>query len=111
MDYMIIEVPDQNDSISRVVLSDEYYQIRFTYNDTYDYWSFGIYDDMGEPMAIGIKIVPQAPLNLFFGVNVLPDGIFGVFSNLDRIGRNDFKDGKATFIYAPVEISGDDDEE
>lgn len=31
MEYTIIEVPDQNDSVSNVVLNDTYYQIRFTY--------------------------------------------------------------------------------
>lgn len=110
MEYTIIEVPDLNDSLSRVVLSGEYYQIRFTYNDTMDYWTFGLYNDQGEPIAIGIKIVPQAPLNLFFGVRELPDGVFGVFSSLDRIGRDDFKDGKAKFIYAAVDISSNDDD-
>lgn len=33
MDYTIIEVPDMNDSVSRVVLSGTAYLIRFTYND------------------------------------------------------------------------------
>ncbi|MCD8397529.1 MAG: hypothetical protein LUD12_10200 [Lachnospiraceae bacterium] len=110
MDYIIIEVPDMNDSISRITLDDVDYQIRFTYNDTQDYWSFGLYDDQGDPIAIGIKIVPRAPLNLFFGVNELPDGVFGVLSNLDRIGHDDFKDGNAKFIYAPVDM-GDEESE
>lgn len=106
MDYTIIEVPDMNDSLSRVLLGDVYCQIRFTYNDTMDYWTFGIYDDQGKPVAIGIKIVPQMVLNLFFGVNELPYGVFGVQSTLDRIGRDDFKNGNAKFIFCPV----DDDE-
>lgn len=36
MDYTIIEVPDMNDSVSRVVLSGTAYLIRFTYNDSKD---------------------------------------------------------------------------
>ena len=103
MDYIIIEVPDMNDSMSRVALGDVYCQIRFTYNDTKDYWYFGIYDDKGEPVAIGIKIVPQAVLNQFFGADELPYGAFGVLTSLDRIGRDDFKNGNAKFIYTPIE--------
>ena len=34
MDYIIIEVPDMNDSVSRIALNGKQYQLRFTYNDT-----------------------------------------------------------------------------
>ena len=105
MDYIIIEVPDMNDSSSRIVLNGVPYFIRFTYNDTCDYWKFSLYNSLNEPIVLGIKIVPRFPLNVFYGVTRLPDGIFGVFTNLDRIGRNDFKDGKAKFIFAPVHFS------
>lgn len=103
MEYTIIEVPDMNDSLSRVTLGEVYCQIRFTYNDTKDYWTFGIYTDKGEPVAIGIKIVPKMVLNLFFGANELPYGVFGVLTSLDRIGRDDFKTGNAKFIFCPAD--------
>ena len=103
MEYTIIAVPDLNDSISRIVLNSTVYQIRFTYNDTGDYWKFGLYDSQANPIVIGIKIVPQFPLNLFYGYTDLPWGVFGVFSKLDRIGRNDFADGNAQFIFCPAE--------
>lgn len=104
MEYTIIEVPDMNDSVSRVVLSGTAYQIRFTYNDTFDYWKFSLYNDQNEPIVLGIKIVPRFPLNIFYGVTKLPDGIFGVMTKLERIGRNDFVDGKAQFVFCPVEL-------
>lgn len=103
MDYIIIEVPDMNDSVSRVVLSGTQYLIRFTYNDTGDYWKFGLYTALNEPIVIGVKIVPRFPLNVFYGVTKLPFGVFGVFSKLERIGRHDFAEGRAQFIFAPVE--------
>ena len=103
MEYIIIDIPDINDSISRIMLGNMYCQIRFTYNDTKDYWSFGLYDEQENPVAIGIKIVPQMVLNLFFGINEMPKGAFGVITNLKRLGRNDFKDGKAKFVFVPLE--------
>ena len=103
MKYTIIKVPDMNDSISRIVLSGKVYHIRFTYNDTADYWKLGLYDDLKRPIIVGIKIVPRFPLNAFYGITEIPAGVFGVTSNLERIGRNDFKNGKSQFIFIPVE--------
>ncbi len=104
MDYTIIEVPDMNDSVSRVVLNNTAYQIRFTWNDTGQYWKFGLYDAQSNPIVIGVKIVPRFPINVFYGVTRLPDGIFGVMTKKERIGRKDFVDGTASFIFCPVEI-------
>lgn len=105
MEVIIIDVPDMNDSVSRIILNGKAYLIRFTYNDTFDYWRFGLYTTQSEPIVSGIKIVPSFPLNLFCGAAELPDGIFGVKTKLDRIGRDDFLNGKAQFIFCPVEIS------
>lgn len=104
MKYTIIEVPDMNDSVSRINISGKPYYIRFTYNDTCDYWKFSLYNSLKEPIVLGIKVVPSFPLNLFYGVTKIPDGIFGVLTNLDRVGRNDFKSGKAKFIFCPVDL-------
>ena len=103
MDYIEIEVPDMNDSVSRIVLSGVAYLIRFTYNHTGDYWKFGLRTSQGDVIVEGIKIVPNYPLNVFYAVRQLPMGIFGVITNLDRIGRNDFLTGKAKFIFAPID--------
>ena len=80
MDYIIIEVPDMNDSMSRVVLNGTAYLIRFTWNDTGAYWKFGLYDSQNQPIVIG------------------------VMTRQERIGRSDFADGKAQFIFCPVEM-------
>lgn len=102
MDYITIEVPDMNDSVSRIVLNKTAYQIRFTWNDTGGYWKFSVYDPQSQPIVVGIKIVPKFPLNLFYGVTRLPFGVFGVMTKLDRIGRRDFAGGNAQFVFAPV---------
>ena len=104
MDYTIIEVPDMNDSVSRVVLSGTAYLIRFTYNDSKDYWKFSLYYFQNVQIVLGVKIVPQFPLNVFLGLTRIPAGVFGAMSKLDRIGRNDFKNGNAQFIFCPVDF-------
>lgn len=102
MDYIIIEVPDMNDSISRIVLRGKQYQLRFTYNDTGGYWSFGLMDSLGTPLLIGVKIVPQFPLNLFYGTDKLPLGVFAALTKEERIGRDSFVSGKAQFVFIPA---------
>lgn len=104
MEYVEIKVPEMNDSLSRLVLNGKPYQIRFTYNDTADYWKFSLYTSQYEPIVVGIKIVPQYPLNVFYPVTKLPDGIFGVFSKNQRVGKRDFADGNAKFVFAPVDL-------
>ena len=105
MEYIIIEVPDMNDSVSRIVLGNTPYLIRFSYNDSYDYWKFSLYDVQNNPITLGVKIVPRFPLNVFYGVTNLPDGIFGVITKSEHIGRKDFVEGRAQFIFCPLEIS------
>jgi hypothetical protein len=102
MDYIIIEVPDLNDSVSRIVLDGKQYQIRFTWNDTGGFWTFGLMDSLGTPLLIGVKVVPQFPLNLFYGTQNLPVGVFAALTEQDTIGRSDFVDGKAKFVFAPA---------
>lgn len=103
MDYIIIDVPDMNDSVSRVVLKGKQYQIRFTWSDTGGYWYFGVTDALGSPILIGVKVVPRFPLNLFCGIADLPFGVFGVFTEQEHIGRYDFLNGKARFAFVPVD--------
>lgn len=107
MDYLIIDVPDKNDSLSNIVLNNHYHQIRFTYNDSMDYWTFGIYNDKGTPLYTGMKIVPNMVLNLFHGMMSF-GGMFLVKTTLTRIGRYSFVDGDAQFIYVPFEIVEDE---
>ena len=105
MEYTIIEIPDMNDSVSRIVLNDTVYHIRFYYNDTKDFWKFSLYNTQDEPIILGVKLVPNFPLNIFGGVTKLPYGFFAVITNLERVGRNDFVNGNAKFIFCPAEVS------
>ena len=102
MEITYITVPDMNDSVSRITLGGKPYHIRFTYNDTKDFWKFGLYTVLDEPIITGIKIVPRFPINIFYGVGKEPYGLFGVETNLDRIGRYDFANGNAYFFFMPT---------
>ena len=99
MQRLQIEVPDMNDSFSRVVLDGTAYLLRFTWSDFGRYWTFGIYTSLQEPIVQGIKIVPQYPLNLQYIDDRLPLGIFAVYTEKERILRDDFNDGTTIFAY------------
>ena len=99
MKTVYISIPDMNDSFSRIVILGVEYLIRFTYNDTYDFWSFGLFTSNKEPIFQNVMIVPNFPLNLFVGVNKMPYVYFACKSNLEHIGRNDFSSNAARFYY------------
>ena len=69
-----IQFPHEHDSFSEITLNGELLLIRFTYNDTFDYWTFGIYELNREPIVAAVKIVPNFPLNLFLSMRRL-DGM------------------------------------
>ena len=89
MDYFVIEVPDMNDSVVKVSLQSRLYQLRFTWNDTGGYWMLGVMDSLGTPLLLGVKMVPQFPLNLLFGRDDMPSGIFAVLTEKESVGRHD----------------------
>lgn len=101
MERLEISVPDMNDSFSKVTLGGTEYFLRFTWNDTASRWYFGVYTILREPIVQGIKLVTQFPLNLQYIDERLPNGIFGVYSNLNFVGRFDFIEKRAIFAYIP----------
>lgn len=96
-----IEVPDMNDSISTISIDDKEYSIRFTYNEKYKYWNFGIYDDENNPIIAMTKIVPNFPLLFFISDENLPNGIFGCISDTENVDRQAFIRHTAEFVYIP----------
>lgn len=102
MDYFVIEVPDMNDSIVKVSLQGKVYRLRFTWNDTGSYWTLGVMNSLGAPLLLGIKMIPRFPLNLMFGRGDMPSGIFAVLTEKDSIGRHDFADETARFVFVPA---------
>ena len=106
MKKLDITVPDMNDSFSRVVLDGKPYLLRFTWNETANRWSFGLYTVHKEPIAVGLRIVPRFPLNIQIAGDAFPRGMFGVYGDIASVGRDDFKTGMAVFSYVPFLTGG-----
>jgi len=98
-----IYVPDMNDSYSTVVLDGKQYEIRFTWNHVAQRWAYGLYTAQREPIAVGLRIVPQFPLNMQIADERFPFGIFGVFTKFESVERRDFVNGNAVFVYASMQ--------
>lgn len=96
-----IEVPDENDSMVSIELDDKEYFLRFTYNEKYDYWSMGIYDEDEEPIVNAVKMVSGFPLFMMYKDQRLPSGSFGVIGEADKAGRQSFVNGEAELVYIP----------
>lgn len=98
---LYIKVPDMNDSISQLSIDGKVYGLRFTYNEKYDYWSFGLNDVDGKQIVAMTRIVLNFPIFHFFTYRSIPDGIFGCISKKDTVGRQAFNEGTAEFVYIP----------
>ena len=100
---LYIDVPDMNDSMSSITIDDVEYYLRFTYNEKFGFWKFGLYDEDEAPIVAMTKIVPNYPLFDQYTDSRLPDGIFGCLSDTDDVGREAFNDLTAEFVYIPNE--------
>ena len=104
---ILIDVPKENDSVSRVTLAGKEYNIRFTYNVSTDRWYFSILDLNLNPLIGMVKIVPLHHLRWQYVSTDLPDGFFGCWTELDKVGKKDFKNGNAVFGFiANEELEG-----
>lgn len=103
MTFTEIGVPDDNDSMSQIVIDRKVYYARFTWNDRGSYWKFGLYDALEQPIVLGMKVVPGTILNTFLAAYGLPLVGFTVRTRLERVGRLDFAEGRAAFGYYQLE--------
>ena len=93
-----ILIPQEHDSFSELSINGERFLLRFSYNDTFDYWTFGIYELNRTPILAGLKIVPNFPLTQFARLRRLGDTCFIAASKRQHIGRRDFWDEAAQFL-------------
>jgi hypothetical protein len=94
---MTININTQNnDQYQKIALHDTEYLIRTTYNAAFDYWALSFFHSDGSPIFMMKKLVPNFPINFFLAEQ---RGMFGVLTSLERVGRDDFKTGKARLVY------------
>lgn len=98
---LYIEVPDMNDSVSTLSIDGKEYGLRFTYNEKFDFWSFGLYDEDNEPIIAMTRIVPNFPIFHFYTDTDIPEGVFGCLSDIAEVGRYAFVNKTAEFVYIP----------
>lgn len=98
---LFIKVPDMNDGMSALSIDGKEYLLRFTYNELYDFWSFGLYTSEEEPIIALTRIVPNFPIFHYYTYPDIPDGIFGCISDTDSVGRHAFNNKTAEFVYIP----------
>ena len=98
---LYIEVPDMNDSVSTLSIDGKEYRLRFTYNEKFDFWSFGLYDEDNEPIIAMTRIVPNFPIFHFYTDTDIPEGVFGCLSDIAEVGRYAFVNKTAEFVYIP----------
>lgn len=79
-------LPREHDSFSELAINGERLLLRFTYNDTFDSWSFGLYEAKRTPILTGIKIAANFPLNLFLSMRRFEGVFFFAETRLERIG-------------------------
>lgn len=96
-----IDVPDANDSKSRITLAGREYSIRFTYVGIHDNWFFSLYDSFDRLLLGHIKVLPLFPLTEYYTDVDLPGGKFGCITDLAHVGRNAFVNGDAKFAFIP----------
>ena len=95
-----IDIPDKNDSMSRITLSGREYFIRFTYNVRHEFWCFSLYNTNQELLLGMVRVVPLSPITEYYTYTDLPDGKFGCEAQGD-IDRYAFKEKTARFFFIP----------
>lgn len=97
-----IKLPDLNDFIIQQTIDQVVYKFHFSWNDRGQYWTFEILDLQKNLLLGKTKCVPNYNVLPQFRNEYLPEGAF-IFLHYDKtvsaIGRDDFINGTAEFLY------------
>lgn len=103
-----ISMIDANDFVEAVTLDGTPFKLHFMWNDKGKQWSFDLRDYQNNDIIRGITIAPNFPLlSLQRRQKDVPRGeLMAVVVNQEEsgnqvIGRNDFVNGKFTFVFVP----------
>lgn len=97
-----IKLPDLNDFIIQTTIDLVVYKFHFSWNDRGQYWTFEIMDQQKNLLLGRTKCIPNYNVLPQFKNEFIPEGSI-IFLHYDKkattIGRNDFTNGLAEFLY------------
>lgn len=97
-----IKLPDLNDFIIQTTIDLVVYKFHFSWNNRGQYWTFEIMDQQKNLFLGKVKCVPNYDVLSQFRNEFIPEGsiIFLHYNpNAVTIGRDDFINGLAEFLY------------
>lgn len=102
-----IPVLDANDSLTEIVLDDETFFLRLSWNSEGELWTLSIENAHNDAIVDGIAVVPDTPLLQRYRHLHVPAGdLVAVSPDLrDTIGREDLPSGDVALVYIPAQES------
>jgi len=103
---IVLDIADLNSQAIEAVLDDTMYYIILDWNETGQYWEFGIRNYAYRTLVDGICVVPNYPLLTQFQYADLPPGDLQCVNVQDVNGppaRDGFSSGQFIFIYTTRE--------
>lgn len=92
-------LPKMYDFVQQIDIENKIYHMRLTLNDSKDYWSISLYDELMEPIVEMIRLVPD--FELFYNIvdYRLPKGVFGCVTDKEWVGADSLFNGDAQLVY------------
>jgi len=102
MSDLLIPLTSEEASYDQTVqLEGVNYVLRLNWNSTYSYWAMSIYNEQGEPLLLGVRLIIGVELLVRYRLSNLPPGsllVVDFTDNLLRLGRETL-DGDARLMY------------
>lgn len=103
---LTISMADANDFVETVILDTTAYRFHFAWNDYAQIWTVDVCDNDNVDIVRGIPLVSNFPLLAQYRRHAkMPPGelvaVVTDMTNQTPIGRQDFLNGRASFVYVP----------
>lgn len=103
---LTIGMMDANDFMISVILDTTAYRLHFAWNDAAKYWTVDVCDNDNVDIVRGIPLVANFPLLAQYRRHsrIPPGELVAVVTDMTNqtpIGRMDFLNGRASFVYIP----------
>lgn len=107
---MPLEIPVSQSAYSSITvdLDQETFRIDLRWNSREEAWYMDVRQVDDTPIRIGVKVTPQAPINLPYHTEGMPRGVLQVLperSTILRVGRYDFGTNAKLYYISPDEFA------